>query len=216
VERDYTPEALKAYQMAKAVYAIPEVKTVVDSFFILAGASGAFWLISKGLSRLALWVHDSLDFSLAVLFAVSYNIVLAVLYASVIAMLVAMDGKGGGTYLYYKIAGFIFVYFTLHVVYADRHGKLDEYGLLGYIGGVSAYILFILKPKYLENPVTLPLYDVVYFIMKGWVGRSTTILGVLAVVYQLLRKVAQGIIALFRRLSGGRKAVAALALFLLS
>lgn len=215
-QQDYTPQLMQAVAFVRAAYAVPEIKTVVDSFLFLSGTSAAFWLLSKAFGYLALGIHDALDESLAVLFAVTYNIVLAVLFATIIAYSVVMTGKGGGLFIWYKVAGFICVYVMLTVVYGDKSGKVDEYGLLGFLGGLISYIYLLLKPALLRHPVANQGYDIVYFVMQSGIARVLTAVAIVRGLFACARKIAQGILAAFRWLGGklGRKAVASAAVFL--
>ncbi len=210
------PRLAQAIAFARAAYAVPEVKAAVDCLTLLSGTSAAFWILSKVLGRVALALHGALDRALADLFAVGYNLALAVLYASVIASAVALGGAGGARFLWSKAAGFLFVYVTLRSVNSDREGKVDEYGLLGYVGGVASYIVFLLRPGWLAHPVFTHLYDVVLAVMQAGIARALTALAVVRALFVFARVVARGIIGSFQWLGRklDRKAVASAAVFL--
>ena len=143
-----------------------------DVLTFLFGMSGAFWLLSKAAGRLALGIHHVLDRSLAELFAVIYNLALAILFASVLVYAIIAERGGKDDFLAYEAAGFALVYLVLGAVYAEKSGKISEYALPGYWGGLAAYLLFCVRTQYLHNPVTPRAYEGVAWIMHGWLGKA--------------------------------------------
>mgnify|MGYP001605868572 CR=1 FL=1 len=84
MEQALLPWVARVIAWHDGLMAIPAARAAMELLSFLIGLSSGFWLLSKVLGRAALLLHRLLDHSLAELFAVVYNIVLAVLYASVL------------------------------------------------------------------------------------------------------------------------------------
>jgi hypothetical protein len=173
---DYLTSAIQLYDRLMAV---PHVRTTVETLLFLSGTSGAFWFLSRVLGRVALAIHDSLDYSLAVLFAVSYNLALAVLFAGVMALAIFRRSAGSELLLGYQAAGFVFIYLVLSAAYSDHEGKIDEYSVVGYFGGLAAFLLCCVHSQWLTHPAVARAHGVVNWIRFGWAGKVALALSVL-------------------------------------
>lgn len=151
--------------------AIPGVRPLYELVLFLTSVSGTFWLLCALMGYVALKIHDGLDRSLAVLFAVTYNVVLGLLFASVMFLAIMTEKGHTRSYFFYQAGGFVFVYLVLSSVYADRKGKIDEYGILGFAGGLLAYLAFAVRPDLLGNRLTLTAYGSLQAMKQGLVGQ---------------------------------------------
>ena len=88
------PWTTRAVLLHDRLMAIPAARSWVEILTALFGLSGSFWLLSKGFGRVAEAVRRELDHSLAELFAVLYNLALAVLYSAVLVY-AAISQRGG-------------------------------------------------------------------------------------------------------------------------
>lgn len=166
MEEKLVAQLSRAIQAWDRLLAIPHVRPVLLGFFFLAATSGAFWFISRLLGLVALRIHSSLDYSLAVLFAVAYNVALAVMFASVMALAVYKRAAGTDDLLAYQTAGFIFVYLVLSAAYSDAEGVVDEYALAGYAGGLAVYLACCVRTSLLNVPAVGRVYDAVSWAMS--------------------------------------------------
>ena len=150
----------------------PEVVEAKAFFVQLGGISGGYWLISSFLGHTAEAIHDRLIHELAILFAISYNILLAVVYSMVMALPVFLYGDGT---FWRKAVGFIVVYIALKGVYVDEHAEeADDYSVWGLVMGLWAFLSFAVFPEPLRNPLTEKVYSVASGIAASWVGTATT------------------------------------------
>lgn len=162
----------EAMRLWDAYMAVPGVKPAYEILLFLISISGSFWLLSRLFGWVALKIHDSLDRSLAVLFAVVYNIVLALLFSSVLYLGIMAEKGDTRSFMLYQVCGFVYVYILLGAVYADRRtGEIDEYGILGFIGGLVSYLAFAVHPALLGNRPTVLAYEALQAMKEGWVGR---------------------------------------------
>ena len=139
--------------------------------WLLVSLSGSFWLLSKVFGLIALGVHKVLDHSLAELFAVAYNIGLAVLYSSVLVYASIRERGGKGDSFAFQAAGFVLVYLVLGATFSGHDGHVDEHALPGYWTGVLSYLFFCIRTRYLINPVTPRAYLAVSWLSRSGLGR---------------------------------------------
>jgi hypothetical protein len=184
---------------------IPAVKATADLLVFLFGVSGAFWLLSKASSRVALGIQHALDRSLADLFTVVYNIVLALIFSSVLVYAIYAERGSKDDFLAYQCAGFALVYIVLSSVYSEKSGKLSEYALPGYWAGVIGYLVFCVKSQYLRNPVTPFVYEWVAWIMRGWPGKVIAVLTLTQLLWRGIRLVAAAVSNSLSRLTPKRR-----------
>lgn len=175
--------------------AIPWVREWLDVLVFLFGVSGAFWILSKAAGRLAAGIHAVLDRSLAELFAVVYNLALAVLFASVLVYSIYAERGGRANFLAYEAAGFVLVYLVLGSTYAEKSGKISEYALPGYWGAQAAYLVFCVRSQYLRNPVTPRAYAWTAWAMRGWVAKLAALFTVAVLVLRGLQAAGRGLAA---------------------
>lgn len=148
------------------VLEIPHVRPVLLGFLFLSATSGAFWFLSRLLGMVALRIHSSLDYSLAVLFAVFYNIALAVAFSGVMALAIFKRTAGTDDMLAYQAAGFVFIYLVLSAAYSDATGVVDEYALAGYVAGLISYLAFCIHSNLLSVPAVAKVYEGVDWAMS--------------------------------------------------
>lgn len=148
------------------VLEIPHVRPVLQGFVFLSATSGAFWFLSRVFGVVALKIHSSLDYSLAVLFAVFYNIALAVAFSGVMAFSIFKRTAGTDDLLAYQAAGFVFIYLVLSAAYSDATGVVDEYALAGYVAGLASYLLFCVHTSFLNLPAVADAYKAVDWAMS--------------------------------------------------
>lgn len=199
-EEALIPYLTRAILWWDRVLALPGAAATKEVLRFLIAISSSFWFLSRVFGWAALQVHDNLDYSLAVLFAVFYNIALALLFASVMAAAIYSEKHGAPTYWRYQAGGFIVVYFVLSMVYMDREGKLDDYGLLGYAAGLVAFLVLILRPRWTLNPVTAHTRLAMDWLSQGWPGRIVTAIFVYELCRRALRVVINPLREPFRRL----------------
>jgi hypothetical protein len=168
--------------------AVPAVRSWFEILRELVGISGAFWLLSKFLGRAALLIHRLLDHSLAELFAVAYNLALAVLYSSVLVYAAIAERGGRSDFFAFQAAGFVMCYVVLGATYREPSGRLSEYALPGYVGGLASYLFFCVKTKPLSNPVTPKLYEALTLFLRSGAARYVTLLAVAIAVVESLRR----------------------------
>jgi len=192
----------QAYARAMAV---PGVRARKELLTFLLGMSGAFWLLSKAASRVAAGIHHALDRSLADLFAVVYNLALSVLFASVLVFAIYAERGGKDDFLAYQAAAFVLIYVVLGSVYAEKSGKVSEYALPGYWGGLAAFLFFCLRSQYLRNPVTPRAYEWVSWAMRGWVGKAAAAFTALQLLYRGLRALGRKLSASLSGLTPQRR-----------
>lgn len=185
--------------------ASPAVKAAADLLVFLFGVSGAFWLLSKASSRVALGIQHALDRALADLFTVVYNIVLALLFSSVLVYAIYAERGGKDDFLGYQCAGFALVYIVLGSVYAEKSGKISEYALPGYWAGLIGYLVFCVKSQYLRNPATPFVYEWVAWIMRGWPGKVIAIITLLRILWRGIQLLAAAISDALSRLTPKRR-----------
>lgn len=194
-EEALLPHLTRAIQWWDRVMVVPGAAATKEVLRFLMALSSSFWFLSRLFGWAALRVHDTLDYSLAVLFAVFYNLALALLFASVMALAIYTEKHGSPAYWRYQAAGFVFVYFVLSMVYMDREGKLDDYGLLGYGAGLVCFLALILHPKWAANPVTAHTRAAMDWLSSGRPGRVVTAV----FVYELGRRLLHVVINPLRR-----------------
>jgi hypothetical protein len=184
--------ALRSLGLYQRLMAIPAVSAWAPVLGFLLGVSGAFFLVSKALSYVALFIHRMLDHSLAELFAVIYNIVLAILYSSVLVYSITAERAGRDDFLAHQAAGFVIAYIMLGSAFSEPDGKISEYALPGYWAGLAVYLLFCVHSEFLSNPVTPRVYAWVAWAMRGWLGKA-------AVMVAMLRFAWQAVLMITRR-----------------
>ncbi len=165
------PVGARAIRLYDAALADPRWGPALRAAVFLFGISGAFWFASQVLSAAALKVHDALDHSLAALFAVSYNLALAVLFGAVMAAAVFRQAAGSALLLGYQAAAFVLVYFVLSAAYSDASGVVDEYAVVGYVGGLAAFLLCCVRTEWLSHPAVLRAHAFVSWVYHGWPGK---------------------------------------------
>ena len=171
IETAVIPWCIRLIQIHDKFMAYPLVKTWQDVVLFLITISGAFWLISKVLGLAALITHPLLDRALEDLFIVAYNLVLAVLFSSVLVHGIIVERAGKDDFFYCQAAGFILVYLVLGAAYSERSGEIGEFAIPGYIAGLGAYLFFCLRTQYLLNPATTTAYKGVVWLTNGWPKR---------------------------------------------
>ena len=137
---------------------------------------------------------------MAVLLAVWYNVFLSVLFSAVLFTAMALRGGRGGMFIWYEFAGFVFLYFVLGAVCSDSEGKIDEYGVLGFISGLVSYIVFAAHAKFLRCRLFADAYALTDWMMNGWVGGLMAALAVLEGLLYLIRLGFKGVALLFKPL----------------
>ena len=151
---------------------VPGARPAYDVLAFLFGVSGAFWFLSRLMSYAALKIHDNLDHSLAVLFAVAYNAVLALLFASVMFYAILAEKGGSPSYLLYQFSGFVFLYVILGAAYADKDtGRVNEYGILGYAAGLIGYLILAVRREWASHPLVQTAHGVISWMLQGWTSR---------------------------------------------
>ncbi len=151
---------------------------VVEIAFFLSALSGAFWFLSQIFSFAVLKVHDCLDDSLAALLAVGYNFTLGVAFSAVLALGIIREKGGTDYFLAYQAAGFAFTYLVLGAAYAERTGEINEYAILGYAGGLVAYLAFCVHTQLLGSPWVGRAYEAVRFVIHGWPGKVASLFSI--------------------------------------
>ena len=195
----------RGVELYQRLLAVPGVRPWKDMLTFLFGMSGGFWLLSKAAARVAVGIHHALDRSLADLFAVVYNLALAVLFSSVLVYAIYAERGGKDDFLAYQAAGFVLVYVVLSSVYAEKSGKIGEYALPGYWAGLGAFLLFNVRSQYLRNPVTPRAYEWTAWAMRGWPAKATAALTALALAYRGLRLVGRKLSASLSGLTPQRR-----------
>ena len=143
----------------------------------LLAISGAFWLISWILGHTAMILRKALTEELWDLFVFCYNIILAVAFASVVALFISLSSAPAKAPLGLQAFGLAFAYFALAAAYTDPHSKeMHELSQPGWLAGLAAYLGFALFPKYLANPVTLKTHEAISLVIDGWVGAAMSAL----------------------------------------
>ena len=188
MEQSLLPWLTRAVVWHDKIMAVPTVRSWVEIIQQIVGISGAFWLLSKALGRVALVIHRLLDHSLAELFAVAYNFALAVLYSSVLVYAAVTERGGQHDFLAFKAAGFVLCYLVLSATYHEPSGHMSEYALPGFWGGLASYILFCARPRYLSNPVTPRLYQGIALFLRSGAARWVTLFAVAAALAQALHR----------------------------
>ncbi|MBI3506850.1 MAG: hypothetical protein HY059_18585 [Proteobacteria bacterium] len=132
--------------------------------------------MSSALGYVAAAIHDALWDELSQFFAVLYNLVLAVLFASVILTgVLDLGRRTQAPYLFLAI-GFAFVYAILKIMYTDDvHKHINDYAILGFLGGLATYIVGSAAPRLVANPVTTPLYRATVWISDSWIGAAMSL-----------------------------------------
>ncbi len=187
MEARLLPWTTRAVQWHDRAMAIPTVRSWVEILTIVLGISGSFWLLSKALSYVAVGIHGLLDRSLAELFAVLYNLALAVLYSSVLVYAAIRLRGGKNDFLAFEAAGFVVAYLMLKAVYAERSGEISAHALPGYWGGIASYLFFCLRTQYLVNPATPKAYAAALWLTHGVQGLVVTLFGAAAAALQGVR-----------------------------
>lgn len=159
--------------------AVPGARPALEGCAFLLAVSGAFWFLSGLLGRAALALHDALDHSLAVLFAVSYNLALAVLFGAVMAAAVFRAGEGSALMLAYQAAGFLLVYLVLSAAYADAQGAVDEYAAAGYAAGLTAFLAGCVSTAWLSWPAVRQAEAWTVWAWSRWPGKAVAALSTL-------------------------------------
>jgi hypothetical protein len=189
VEAVLLPWGIRLVHYHDKVMAYPLVRTWKDVLVFLISISGAFWLISKAVSAVALLTHSMLDRALAELFAVSYNVVLAVLFSSVLVHGIIVERGGKDDFFYCQAAGFVLVYLVLGAAYTERSGHITEYAIPGFIAGLGSYLFFCLRTQYLVNSATSIAYQGIVWMMSGWPRRLIIAYAVAQALFYLARPV---------------------------
>lgn len=171
MEEALLPHTIKLVQWWDRVLALPGAAEIKEVLQFLTAISASFWFLSRVFGWAALQVHENLDYSLAVLFAVFYNVALAVLFASVMALSIHAEKHASPVYWRFQAGGFVLVYLVLSMVYMDREGKLDDYGLLGYAAGVLVFLAAMVRPAWIQNPAVERTREAVYWLSEGWPNR---------------------------------------------
>jgi len=161
----------KAMLWWEHVMAMPGVRPAVQGVTFVSGTSGAFWFLSHVCGIAALKIHDALDYSLAVVFAVFYNAGLAVLFGGVMAAAVVKVSAGGEWLMAYEAAGFIFCYFVLGMAYLNKDGKLDDYTVVGYFAGLITFVAGCVHASLLAHPVLATAHETVSFVLRHPLGK---------------------------------------------
>ena len=106
-----------------------------------------------------------------------FAVLLALLFASVMFLAIMTEKGHTRSYFFYQAGGFVFIYIVLSSIYADRKGKIDEYGILGFAGGLLAYLVFAVRPDLLGNALTLTAYGSLQAMKRGLLGRLVVHVG---------------------------------------
>lgn len=181
------PWTTRAVLLYDRVMAIPAARSWTEILTAIFGLSGSFWLLSKGFGLVAEALRRELDHSLAELFAVLYNLALAVLYSAVLVYAAISQRGGKDDFLAFEAAGFVFAYVTLSLVYAERSGEINPYAWPGFCAGLCSYLFFCFRTQYLANPLVERAYAAVAWLTTGAPARLILMFGAATAILQAWR-----------------------------
>jgi len=166
------PHMTRAILLWEHTLATPVLGPMIKAFMFLGGTSGSFWFLSHVLGVIATKIHDGLDYSLAVVFAVFYNAGLAVLFGGVMAAALIKTFAANEAFMAYEAGGFIFVYLVLGSAYLDSEGRLNDYTIVGYFAGLAAFVACCVHQSLLAHPALADAHAAVHWVSHHPAGKA--------------------------------------------